>query len=412
MEFMSNVSSGLDESKPSLFELISETQLRDLLEPSIRYVLAIATQRHPRYLIHIFNNFDEAYALLMLLIERHYIRRWGGSFTENFYGIKRERVIAKELPRASKAAPDILASSTKLRRLDVWKSLFIIVGVPYLKRKLDDAYEIHAGGAAANLFGAGYRGRGEPEVNASPREKIIYQLKRLLRKIYPAINAAYYFSTLAFNLAYLFDKSQYHTPFHWLVKIRMRRLTEADHRAFEAASRSLPRSGSTPLTPTSLLSVTALTRLILPPILDSLKILLPTSIFFLKFLEWWHASDFARQLSAKTAASIELPPPAIVPPPSKGEGEDDYYPRNSSRSSAGLERQGRKLIPSPEDSGVCPICLEELTNPTALQTGYVFCYPCIFRWVQDGQEDPAKGYCPITGVKLLGGTEGLRRIMV
>jgi len=64
----------------------------------------------------------------MLLIERHYIRRWGGSFTENFYGIKRERVIAKELPRASKAAPDILASSTKLRRLDVWKSLFIIVG--------------------------------------------------------------------------------------------------------------------------------------------------------------------------------------------------------------------------------------------------------------------------------------------
>lgn len=29
--------------------------------------------------------------------------------------------------------------------------------MPYLKRKLDDAYEIHAGGAAANLFGANYR---------------------------------------------------------------------------------------------------------------------------------------------------------------------------------------------------------------------------------------------------------------
>lgn len=57
----------------------------------------------------------------------------------------------------------------------------------------------------------------------------MYQLKRLLRKIYPAINAAYYFSTLAFNLAYLFDKSHYHTPFHFLVGVRMRRLTEADH---------------------------------------------------------------------------------------------------------------------------------------------------------------------------------------
>ncbi|PWW76506.1 hypothetical protein C7212DRAFT_295047 [Tuber magnatum] len=328
MEFMSNVSSGLDESKPSLFELISETQLRDLLEPSVRYVLAIITQRHPRHLIHIFNNFDEAYALLMLLVERHYIRRWGGSFTENFYGIKRERVLAKELPRASKAAPHILASSTKLRRSDIWKSLFIIVC--FLSLSL-------------------WKGGGK-------------------------------------------------------------------QRAFEAASRTPPRSGSTPLTPTSLLSATALTRLILPPILDSLKILLPTSIFFLKFLEWWHASDFARQLSVKAAASIELPPPAIVPPPSKDqeeeEGDEGYYPRNSSKNSKELERQGRKLIPSPEDSGVCPICLEELTNPTASQTGYVFCYPCIFRWVQDGQEDPAKGHCPITGVKLLGGTEGLRRIMV
>lgn len=36
--------------------------------------------------------------------------------------------------------------------------------MPYLKRKLDDAYEIHAGGAAANLFGANYR-RDEPDEN-------------------------------------------------------------------------------------------------------------------------------------------------------------------------------------------------------------------------------------------------------
>jgi hypothetical protein len=127
MEFMSNVSSGLDEAKPSLFELISESQLRDLLEPSVRYVLATITQRHPRYLLHIFNRFDEAYALLMLLVERHYLRKWGGSFTENFYGIKRERVIAKDLRRAGKGSPDILSESTRLRRMDVWKSLFTIV---------------------------------------------------------------------------------------------------------------------------------------------------------------------------------------------------------------------------------------------------------------------------------------------
>lgn len=78
------------------------------------------------------------------------------------------------------------------------------------------------------------------------------------------------------------------------------------------------------------------------------------------------------------------------------------------------ERQGRRLVRLQEDSRVCAICENELTNPTAVQTGYVFCYPCIFRWVQEGEEEPGsgKGCCPVTGVRLLGGTEGLRRIMV
>ena len=31
------------------------------------------------------------------------------------------------------------------------------VGVPYIKRRLDHAYEVYAGGAAANLLGANYR---------------------------------------------------------------------------------------------------------------------------------------------------------------------------------------------------------------------------------------------------------------
>jgi len=126
MEFMSNIS-GLDAGKPSLFELLSETQLRELLEPSLRYLLAVATHRHPRYLIRILNRYDEVYALLMLLVERHYLVRWGGSFTENFYGLKRERVLAAQVSRAQRVVPHLVAESTRLRRGDVWKSLFMVV---------------------------------------------------------------------------------------------------------------------------------------------------------------------------------------------------------------------------------------------------------------------------------------------
>jgi peroxin-12 len=158
----------LDLDKPSLFELLSETQLRDLLEPSLRYLLAVTTQRHPRYLIHILNRWDEFYALLMLLVERHYLTKHAGSFTENFYGLKRERSTAAAIPRARRHAPDLVAGSTKLSRGDVWRSLVVIVGVPYLKRKLEEAYEVHSGGAAASVLGAGYVQDELPEDVRSP----------------------------------------------------------------------------------------------------------------------------------------------------------------------------------------------------------------------------------------------------
>lgn len=80
----------------------------------------------------------------MLLVERHYLKTWGGSFTENFYGMKRERVLAVDnLSRTTSNVPDLLRERTKLREFDVWKSLFVVVRFlerrpcSYKVRKLD-----------------------------------------------------------------------------------------------------------------------------------------------------------------------------------------------------------------------------------------------------------------------------------
>lgn len=118
-----------DVGKPSLFELLSESQLRDLLEPSLRYVLAVFTQRHPRYLIRVLNRWDEVYAIAMLLIERHYLLKHKGGFTENFYGLKRERVLAADVARATRVVPDLVGRSSKLRRRELWGSLFMMVRI-------------------------------------------------------------------------------------------------------------------------------------------------------------------------------------------------------------------------------------------------------------------------------------------
>lgn len=41
MEFMSDISSGADIYRPSLFELLAQEKLRALIQPAVRYILSV-----------------------------------------------------------------------------------------------------------------------------------------------------------------------------------------------------------------------------------------------------------------------------------------------------------------------------------------------------------------------------------
>lgn len=496
-----------------LLELLSEQQLSALLPPSLRYILTVATQRSPRYLLRVLNSFDEVYALLMLLVERHYLQSYGGSFTEHFYGLKRERVLhikGGEAPRTQIGVPDVLREVQQLGQADVWKNLAVIVGLPYVKRKLDESFETH-GALRSPIFqvGPNYRGADLP-ANATLSQRIFHSYKWLLKRIYPSVNAAYHLSLLAFYFAYLFDNTKYSSPFLWILGIRMRRLNQADYRAMALAVHAPPNSKSRGVTRAgpafnSLNPATVMSTLV-PRALSTLKILLPASIFALKFLEWWHASDFARQLSKKAAEGLDLPPPSVsglpssksrLPSPST-RGIDEtlsdslpssggntvalsasshvapfsiqsdlkvaHAPANTTKlmdATALTPVSSTSNLPihtipsaSASTSGLCPLCKHPIQTATSAQTGYMFCYTCIFRWVdgshedqiafmqgeerprewnddtgaddlhedpdregakprsRDGRWESGKGRCPITGRRVLGGTDGLRRVMV
>ncbi|KAL2189491.1 hypothetical protein L209DRAFT_749298 [Thermothelomyces heterothallicus CBS 203.75] len=435
MEFIPALQARIDEHKPSLFELLSEQQLAALLPPTVRYLLTVLTQRYPRYLLRVLNSFDELYALAALVVERHYLRTRGGSFTEHFYGLKRERALAAEIPRASAAVPGAVRDALRLRPADVWRNLLVIVGVPYLKRKLDEAHEADAPRA---MMGAAYN---RPPLPGAPwRERLAFWWRWFLRRVYPAVNAAYYLSILAFNLAYLFDNSKYHSPFLCLIGTRVRRMSAADYRAIEALEeKAAKRRGG---------------RSAAARILGGLSLVLPTSIFALKFLEWWYASDFAKQLSRKAAESLDLPPPVVAGLPTGGGGggsEKAQQPRREKELGKDKDKEGEEevseeekerraierapvsassllpiyTVPPPENSDQCPICEGEITTAAACQTGIVYCYPCIHKWLtgthprqekfmaeRTGKWESGEGRCAVTGRRVLGGTEGLRRIMV
>ncbi|KAL2047814.1 hypothetical protein ABVK25_011315 [Lepraria finkii] len=471
--------------------------------PPLRYLLTIATHRNPRYLLRVLNSFDELYALLILAVERHYLKTYGGGFTENFYGLKRERVLrieGGEAPRARIGAPNLVRETLQLRNRDIWNNLAIMVGLPYLKRKLDESFDIHAPQAA--ILGPGYNRDALP-YDATTRQRIMYYYKWFLRNIYPSVNAAYYFSLLAFNLAYLFDNSKCSSPFLWLIGTRIRRLSEADHRAIALAAQppEVPsRPGARPGQASSIFNPLTFATVVYPRLLSSLKILLPTSLFALKFLEWWHASDFARQLSRKATEGLDLPPPIITGLPSKSpplpSSEKPKAPASSFRQSTtantvSLSSPPASVLPispptsastvpskpvkssppisstsllpihtvpapTPATSSLCPICMHPIQTATSAQTGFVFCYTCIFKWVdgshdrqttfmegksggeerwdededdseeeeqshdgkktkggsREGKWESGKGRCAVTGRRVLGGTQGLRRVMV
>ena len=484
--------------------MLSEQQLSGLIPPSLRYLLTLATHRRPRYFLRVLNSFDELYAILALLVERHYLITYGGSFTEHFYGLKRERVLrleGGEAPRARIGAPRLMRETLKLSTKDVVSNLAIMIGLPYIKRKLDESYDIHAPSAA--ILGPSYNRETLPH-DATGRQKIVHCYKWFLRNIYPSINAAYYFSVLAFSLGYLFHNSRYSSPFLWMIGTRIRRMGEADQRAIALAEQLMPSAASQPSTRpgqgNSIFNLAAMTGIVYPRLLSSLKVLLPTSVFALKFLEWWHASDFARQLSRKAAENLELPPPiisnslnarmlncstleaeprsanslqpstntvclssSIRPPPFPPSSTPESPVLTPSRPPPPISSLSHLPIltvppPTPPTSPYCPICLSTIENPTAAQTGYVFCYSCIFKWVDgshqwqaqfmegkaggeegwgesggdesehdeggDGMEkrkrggnrmgkwESGQGRCAVTGSRVLGGTEGLRRVMV
>lgn len=366
----------------------------------------------------------------MLVVERYYLKTHGGGFTENFYGLKREKALAAgEIPRASIAAPALVRETLTLTKADIWKNLAVMVGLPYLKRKLDESYDINAPRA---LLGGTYN-RLPP--NPTWKQRFMHYYRWFLKNVYPSVNAAYYFSLLAFNIAYLFDNSKYHSPFMWLIGTRVRRLGQADYQAIAALNEPKSPAAGGNLGITSIFSP----RTLGPRLLGSLKILLPTSIFALKFLEWWHASDFARQLSRKAAEGIELPPPVIsglsslpatygTPSQKESLSPSDNEKENKEPENPPIAASSLLpifTVPIPKDSELCPICEKDITTATASQTGYVFCYTCIHRWLEgnhdrqegfmkgrEGKWENGHGRCAVSGRRVLGGTEGLRRVML
>lgn len=352
MEFFNDI--GGDPLKPSLFELIAQEQLRDLLQPALKYVLAVFAQRYPRYLIRIVNRHEEFYAVIMLFVERYYLLKYNASFAERFYGLKRCRKPWIPTERSSAAVGGI-PQGERLRDREKWRSLFFLVAVPYLRAKAHDYYEQLGGGVSSDVLGDG------GSVRVPSDETLANRWRRVYKKVFPWVNTAYEVWLLAYNVAYLFERSPFYRPWLAWIGVNLRRLGPEDFLVESRKQEALDNMQSG--------AVKKLRRVLINSprmVLDSLRFLLPTAIFFVKFLEWWYSPGSPARSLTSSPLGPAVPPPRMLPPHPDG-------------------------IPvSNTTFGHCPLCKNAINNATALPSGYVFCYRCAFDHVEH------HGTCPVT----------------
>ena len=106
--------------------------------------------------------------------------------------------------------------------------------------------------------------------------------------------------------------------------------------------------------------------------LDLVKVVLPSLIFTLKFLQWWSSESELSNLHTPT-----------VPPPILSAHVSDKYKRLSLAWSG---KNNEKMM-------ACVICRKPIKNAAALtSSGYIYCYICIYDFVRTHHQ------CPITNL--------------
>jgi peroxin-12 len=413
MDYYSSLNaSSLDPDVPTLFELLSAKQLQNLISPSIRYILSFYAQRHPNYLLRFANKYDELYAVSMGLVEYHHLKSWNSSFTEKFYGIKRTRVLNSLGLKTRHAAPRMFETQRRLSKKQIFGSLFFIIGLPYIKEKLSYRYEVINGRYSFRDIQAE---RKAVKARGNWNEIAAFEFDYLLLKVYPTITGIESAVSLLFALLYLFSYTTASSPIDYILKMRYSRLNQMDYSLHDQLESSSKKKGlilnSDPddSLPDRIVNYIITGQALITAkdaALSGLSYALPTSMFLLKFLEWWYASDLARQVSKKARGDLieNLPLPL------------HNYDAIDSDNSEKLHE-----ISSQQSSGKCPLCDKEMENATVIETGHVFCYRCIYNYLESADKETG-GRCPVTGQRLLScryleSTKeweigGLRRLMI
>ncbi|CAB3369991.1 Hypothetical predicted protein [Cloeon dipterum] len=236
-------------SRPSFFEVLAQENLASTIHPALKRIANFLAASNPRVYGWILQWFDEIYLVFNYCVQTHYLRNYGASFAETFYGLK----------RVSLNKPNAAFLTTKQKNL----SLVVIVLIDYVKNKL--ALLIEEWKNRSNL---------EPP-------------KALFLKYWANMQVLWRAVSLANLLSYMNGGTDYHSPLMRFAGVGLKNAEE-----------------ETELRDTSNLSIWRRAIALIGP---GLARCLEISAFTLQFLQWWHGDDGPR------TKLVALPVPSAPP---------------------------------------------------------------------------------------------------
>ncbi|KAG1690631.1 hypothetical protein DVH05_027981 [Phytophthora capsici] len=346
---------------PSLFELLMQERMAAGFKPAIEYLAHALCESYPQLALTLpVRRLDESYALLRYCIESYFLSKYDSLATEKFYGMK--RVLTSD--NGDSTSP----LTPRARKL----ALLFAVVVPYLKAKLD-AYHKKTAEQLSRASTTTSNTREQRMGNFLQRLRSFRYLRTLKKSFvatYPFAHFAYEGSFFLYQWLYLFGDTPYFSPFLKMMKTVLVRVTADDE--------SLLRQNEATYREKLMKKVDGqgffnwIQRLALRTTwtaLDHSYVLLLVGIAGYKFVEWMYSEEGAAKLHL-TGIDAPVPPPPLPP-----------------------QFSGQAVALATMDPALCPLCKKQRANPAMAPSGYVFCYPCIYRHVEQ------YGECPITQMK-------------
>lgn len=141
---------------PSLFELLMQQRMAGGFKPAAEYLAHSLADAYPPLALSLpVRRFEEAYALLRLLVERYFLSRYDGLATEKFYGMKRVLL----LPAAEGAPAGAIATAPLTARARRSALLFAVSRIRRSARRGIDAGADRCARAGAGAVPQGQDGQ-------------------------------------------------------------------------------------------------------------------------------------------------------------------------------------------------------------------------------------------------------------